>query len=112
MNSTEFEQIVADRLKAITATLVIKAKEYARGDDRLHNFKRGAQMSNQTPERVLQGFLLKHQISLMDILDDIEKGNFPNPSVIDEKIGDIINYMILLEAALKERYHSSELPFD
>jgi hypothetical protein len=39
----------------------------------------------------------------MDMLNDVEKGSFPKEEHIDEKIGDLINYLILCEASLKDR---------
>jgi hypothetical protein len=39
----------------------------------------------------------------MDILNDIEKGTLPKEEVVDEKIGDLINYLILCEASIKDK---------
>lgn len=100
MDIIDFNKIVDQRVEKIKATLITKAKEYANDLDRLHNFNRGAQISGQIREKVLNGFMLKHQISLLDILDNMEKGINPTREVIDEKIGDIINYLILLEASI------------
>lgn len=104
MNTLEFDTIVAIRCGKIEETLSIKAKEYVRGDDRLHNFNRGAEISGISRERVLHGFMLKHFISYLDMLDDIDKGITPSAEYVDEKIGDIINYMVLLEASIKDRH--------
>ena len=38
----------------------------------------------------------------MDIVDNLGIGELPTAALIDEKIGDAINYLILLEAMLKE----------
>lgn len=103
MNNVEFETIVAERCDKIRETIAVKAKEYVRGDDRLHNFNRGAEITGQTRERVLHGFMLKHFISYLDILDDLDKGVVAPDEVIDSKIGDIVNYFIILEASLKNR---------
>ncbi len=101
MNAKEFEQIVNERCQKIRDVLTAKAKEYASDKDRLHNFNRGAQITGQTRERVLHGFMMKHFISYLDILDNVDKGIYPSHSLVDEKIGDIINYFILMEACLK-----------
>lgn len=103
MNTQQFDDIVKQRCDKIINTLSVKAKEYVRGDDRLHNFNRGAEISGITRERVLHGFMLKHFISYLDMLDDIDKGNIPSNEHIDEKVGDIINYFLLLEASIKDR---------
>lgn len=103
MNTTDFDKIVSERCEKIKHVLSVKAKEYVRGDDRLHNFNRGAEISGISRERVLHGFMLKHFISYLDMLDDIDKGITPTADYVDEKIGDIINYMVLLEASIKDR---------
>lgn len=108
MNSQDFDQIVTDRCDKIKQTLSIKAKEYVRGDDRLHNFNRGAAIAGISREKVLKGFLLKHEISLLDILDDVDKGYLPSEELINEKIGDIINYYILLEVSIRERINTGK----
>lgn len=103
MNSEQFDTLVKERCEKISFTLSVKAREYVRGDDRLHNFNRGAEISGITRERVLHGFMLKHFISYLDMLDDIDNNNIPSDEIVNEKIGDIINYFILLEASLKDR---------
>jgi hypothetical protein len=101
MNTEQFDNIVSNRLEAIKATLISKAKEYAKGDeDRLHNFNRGAQITGQSREKVLQGFMLKHLVSVFDMIDEPSKAT---QYMIDEKIGDCINYLVLLEASFKDR---------
>ena len=41
----------------------------------------------------------KHLVSVMDLVHGKLKSE---PVMVDEKIGDMINYLILLEAVLKE----------
>lgn len=103
MQSEQFEKILADRLEKIRVTLSHKAGEYATDADRLHNFKRAAGLLDVTPEKALVGFLTKHIVSVLDITDGLTGGKGPVPGVRDEKIGDCINYLILLEALLIER---------
>jgi hypothetical protein len=83
-------------------TLASKAKEYAR-EDRLYNFKRGAAFLGSTPESVCVGFLMKHVVSVMDIVEDLAKGKLPPREFVNEKLGDTINYFVLLEALLEDR---------
>lgn len=101
-----FLKVLEERFNKIYEVLAIKAKEYSRGGDRIHNFNRGAQITGKPREVVLHGFLLKHLISYFDIVDDIERGVFPSPQLIDEKLGDICTYIILQEATI---LHSIEL---
>lgn len=97
------DNIVNERLEKIKSTLLIKAKEYVRDADRMHNFNVGAKIENKSREEILHGFNLKHLISYFDMMNDISENNYPTDEYVDEKIGDIINYMILLEMSIKER---------
>lgn len=102
MKSQDFDLIVERRIKLAQEVLLKKRAEYAPdGKDRLHNFKRAASMLNTTPEKALVGMLTKHLVSLLDIVDDIPKT--PSIALLEEKIGDSVNYLILLEAMIKER---------
>ena len=102
MNNATFENILITRIGKIQSTLASKAKEYATSD-RLHNFKVAARRLDCTPERALVGMKEKHCVSVQDIVNDLDKGILPTDNLINEKIGDEINYLILLEALLKER---------
>jgi len=98
MNISEFNHILHKRLKKIEDTLNAKAEEYAR-EDRLHNFKMAAMMLNCTPAHALMGMKVKHDVSVMDL---VRYPTTRTTALINEKIGDSINYLILLEAILKE----------
>lgn len=98
MGHDEFELILTRRLEQTRGVLGTKAREHATGGDRLHNFKRSAAILGCSPAQACVGFLTKH---LTSILDMVAAGT-PHPeAVIDEKIGDAVNYLILLEAILK-----------
>jgi len=110
MKEQEFQEVLQQRLKKIEQTLGQKAKEYAAEGDKLHNFNVGARITGQTREKVLWGFALKHYISFLDILENLDKGKLPTEAMVDEKIGDLINYLVLVEASLKDRLNG-ELPY-
>jgi hypothetical protein len=103
MEISHFDEVLEDRLKKIRLSLLIKGKEYRRNNDPLHNFNRGAELSGQSREKVLWGFALKHHVSFLDMLDDIDMGKFPKIETVNEKIGDLINYLILCEASIKDK---------
>jgi hypothetical protein len=103
MEVEHFDQILEDRLRKIRMSLLIKGKEYRRNNDPLHNFNRGSKLSGQSREKVLWGFALKHHVSFLDMLDDMDAGKFPKMETVDEKIGDLINYLILCEASIKDK---------
>ncbi len=111
MKTEKFNQVIEHRLSESKRILIEKAKEYAKGDDdRLHNFNRAAAITGQSRERCLFGFALKHLVSVMDIIDSIEKGDIPKRELTQEKIGDLVNYLLLLEASIEHR-RDGELPF-
>ena len=98
MNQDAFNVILERRKYEITDTLTHKAAEYAT-EDRLHNFKAAALLQGNTPEQALVGMLSKHLVSVIDMVNS----NFAYPiKTWDEKIGDSINYLILLEALLQD----------
>ena len=102
MDSDRFNEIVDDQLLHIKKVLASKGDEYARGD-RLSNFKRAATRMGCAPEKALMFFREKHECSILDIIDDLERGCYPSKELIDEKVGDSINYLILLKALMYER---------
>lgn len=100
MKNKEFNSLVHDRILSIQSVLMSKAEEYSSKEDRLHNFKMAARVNNTTPELTLWGMYTKHLISVMDMVCGLQE---PTEEMINEKIGDSINYHILLEAILKEK---------
>lgn len=108
MTEKEFDKLVEERLDSTKKVLIIKGKEYRRNSDPLHNFNVAARLGNTTREKALWGFALKHYVSFIDILNDVEKGEIPNEFLVNEKIGDLINYLILCEASLKDRIKNNK----
>jgi len=102
MNTETFNTVVERRCELIKSVLVSKAEEYSSDTDRLHNFKRAAELSSKpiTWEQALLGMLRKHLVSVIDMID---AGGVPPKAMRDEKVGDSINYHILLEALWDER---------
>lgn len=106
MTLDEFDVVVERRVALIRETLLVKGREYARDGDRLSNFKNGAALLRCSPERALLGYVAKQAVSVVDYVRDLETGVARTPEEWDEKIGDCINYLILLEAVLEERRKS------
>jgi hypothetical protein len=103
MTEEEFNALVDRRLDLIREVLITKGKEYRRNNDPLHNFNVASRVNNTTREKALWGFALKHYVSFLDMLDDIEKNKLPKKEYVEEKIGDLINYLVLCEASIKDR---------
>ena len=87
----------------IKATLEGKQGEYAADNDRMHNFNKAAEIAETTPERALYGMMAKHLVSVIDIVDDIDKGVYPKTALTEEKFGDLINYLILLKIMIVDK---------
>jgi len=104
MTDETFDKVVEERIGQIRSILAAKGKDYGRGD-RLHQFKEAALRRHTTPEDALAGMAVKHDISVSCIVDDVGKDDgHITEKYINEKIGDAINYLILLEALIRERY--------
>ncbi len=102
MTHEEFDILLERRLSRIRNTLASKSREYATAADRLQNFKKSATLIRETPAKVCVGFFVKHLTSILDMVDAASGGRIASKEVVDEKIGDAINYLILLEAILAE----------
>jgi hypothetical protein len=108
MNSKAFNELLERRITLTREVLSAKGIEYSTAADKLHNFKRAAALDGETPEQALWGFLKKHLVSVMDMIDRTSRGLPPSQEWIDEKIGDCINYFILLEGLMTERLQAKQ----
>lgn len=99
MDSKEFDEFLEMTFDHIRDMLASKGAEYVPGTakiSRFHNFQIGAGLNQQTIEQVLWGFVTKHIVSLSDMVK--KPASESKLEAWDEKIGDVINYMILLKA--------------
>lgn len=92
MNAERFGKIVEEQIAHVNKTLLSKRKEYASDEDVLMNFKHAARMKGETPAQALYGMLAKHLVSWEDY---VQGRQTPTKELLDEKIGDIINYFVL-----------------
>lgn len=104
MKAKRFNQIMNNRISRIKTILAAKGAEYG-SEDRLHNFKAAAAVDDETPLQSAWGMAKKHLISVKDLKDGrLEM----TPFMVDEKIGDLINYLILMEALMIEEMEEKE----
>ena len=101
MKSERFNEVLETTIKKCIDTLSVKSNEYAT-EDRLHNFKVAAEIQNCTPITALAGMMAKHTVSVYDLIRKHEQGAEVPKGMWDEKIGDSINYLILLSALVQE----------
>ena len=97
----DFDLLLNWRLKEIRKVLKSKEVEYAKRSNRFHNFEQAAMIDGEEPEQALWGMMKKHLVSVQDMKDNPTRSY--SPQHISEKIGDTINYLILLEGLLKRR---------
>ena len=100
MIQEDFDILVNKRLAECKKVLMGKASMYASKKDRLHNFKLGAILVRQTPEQYAMELVTKHIVA---IFDKIVNKEVMDKDFITEKVGDVINYMMLIEALNTER---------
>lgn len=101
MKADEFNFYIAGMQKRTVNVLAEKAKEYAT-DDRLHNFKAAANLQRTDPVSALGGMMVKHTVSLYDLIHDQAAGAQIPLELWQEKITDHINYCFLLWALLND----------
>lgn len=102
MNAKRYNKIINDRLVKCTQLLCAKSDEYAT-DDKLHNFKVAATLQGCTPITALAGMMCKHTVSVYDLIRDNEEGKKIPKELWEEKIGDSINYLLILTALIEEQ---------
>jgi hypothetical protein len=108
MTEQRFDEVVDIFLNSIRETLLVKGREYRRNNNPFHNFDIGAQRSGLIREKVLDGFLLKHEISIADITNDVVEDKLPTKELLDEKFGDNVIYLILKMASIIDKIEQND----
>ena len=105
-----FQHVLKQRMELIQKLYDKKAAEYGSGSNPFHNFDKAAEINNTSPEKALWGMLTKHLVSILDIVEATENKEFTcAPEIFQEKIGDLIQYSILLEGLLMRRYYQNTI---
>lgn len=107
MIDEEADQLIKDRLELIKKSLMEKAKEYCRNNDRMHNFNTASKKTGMSREEVIASYRLKHEVSADDLRKDMKNGFIPTEEFVKEKFGDIINYYILEEMSILQQIKNS-----
>ncbi len=106
MKSKTFDKLVADTLHSCESVMTSKEEEYSSGKDRFHNFKVAARMKGCTPIEALEGMKLKHDVSVKDLIDNPDTAT---ERLLTDKIGDSINYLLLLKGLLIEHMEKKQI---
>jgi hypothetical protein len=99
----KFKELLETRFTKTRKVYSKKMNEYANDLDVFLSFKKGVGFSFQnTPEGVAWEYACKHFESIKTIISKLPD-EIPSDELVDEKIGDAINYLIILEGLIKER---------
>lgn len=93
MDTKTFDALIDEIRTASLDTLAAKNARYARGDDRLHNFRVGASLDGSTPAQACWGYLCKHLVALRDM---VKRNDFTDREDLKEKCKDAINYICFI----------------
>lgn len=99
MNTERYQTVITETMQKSLNTLTDKAKEYARKEDMFHNFEVAAVLKGETREEALFGFMDKNLVSISDMVPNA--GSYTQEKW-QEKIGDTINYLLILSAMVSE----------
>ena len=103
MKIQKFKKLLESRFDKTRETYSTKMTEYANIMDVLKSFREGVGFSfHDTPEGVAWEYACKHFESIKSIISKLP-GEVPTDELLEEKIGDAINYLIILEGLIKER---------
>ena len=107
-----FEYETRTFVQEILATLKRKAKEYATEAERFWNFQEGREIFDRfipvplTEEQVLLAYMTKHLTAVFDMVSSQEDP--PDHKWIEEHIGDVIAYLLLLAGMMREKVKGKE----
>ena len=103
MTYDKFMELLEERFNKTRETYSTKMIEYANVNDVFESFKKGVGFSfHDTPEGVAWEYACKHFESIKTIISKCPE-QVPTDELLEEKIGDAINYLIILEGLIKER---------
>ena len=92
-----YNEHITNMLQHCENVLTTKHKEYAT-DDHFHNFNVAASLQGVTSQQALIGMMDKHVVSVHDLVNDHAEGRKISTEMWQEKIGDNINYLLILWA--------------
>lgn len=106
MKSAIFNGLLDRRMSELRVQLVNAGMKYGTEEDRFHNFNREGEIQRISREKSLVGNMSKELACVLDMVDNFGKV-IPKESEVDEKVGNVIKYMLLLEQMLKEDIHAA-----
>jgi len=102
MNIKDREELMKERFAKCLEVARVKGADYSGKEDALANFKRNGERLGLTKYQIWAVYCAKHIDSVFNSI----KADPEHPQVesepLEERIGDIIVYMVILEALMKE----------
>lgn len=108
MTNEQFNKNVDLFIDQIKAVLQVKNNEYNLCNDRLDYFKRYATIDKTTPQIAVKNCMMKHIISLLDMLKETENNKKFTKKMWLEKMIDLTNYLIILYCINEETNNFKE----
>lgn len=100
MTNKEFYDLMSLTFEQAKAIAKSKGEDYTKGSaDALANFKEGGESLAIPPEKVCWIFMNKHYQAITNY---VKTGGKSESEPISERIKDLINYLVLLQAIIKE----------
>jgi hypothetical protein len=103
MTEQRFDELVNATLEHLRDLLVVKGKEYRRNNNVFHNFDEGSKRTGLIREKVLDGMLLKHEISIADMTNDLAEGKLPKLHTVNEKFDDNLIYLLIKKMSIIDK---------
>lgn len=91
----EFERLFEERIEKCKNVLAVKAEEYSSDEDKMRNFNVAGRMLGVPPYKIAFYYMMKHFESVYEIVIEDKK---VSRDVWDEKVGDLLNYIFLIDA--------------
>ena len=111
MSVKEFNNFVESKVNQYIKVLKEKGNNnigYQTKGNRLSYFYKHANILKITPERAALDLAIKHFISVVEMVNNIDGDIVFSEEYADEKIGDLINYMLFIRALIHERNNQIE----
>lgn len=105
MNSIDLMQNIENRFLFCKQILNDRKSQYCSNDDRLSNFKRGAEIVRLSNEKYAFNLMTKQLTSVLDIIDEIVViiDEQQKADILAEKFTDLHNYLFLIENLFIEK---------
>ncbi len=104
LTDKELESLIQERIERCKEVLFKKSEEYSSESDRMRNFNTAGRMLGIPPYKVAFMYMMKHFESVYEIVINDQPAS---PTLWEEKITDLINYLLLIDAMWRKSYEDT-----